>query len=132
MQSELVLKFQFEASHSLAGYEAPHSHIWKLEIAVGGKVISGKIVDMIEVRVQVEKLIEELKSTYLNENPVVGDLVRRAPTCETLGQFFSDRFCGILDAQFRPANPSIHLISVMVTICSVDATEIGGVRLLLA
>jgi 6-pyruvoyl-tetrahydropterin synthase len=131
MRSELLLKFQFEASHSLAGYEVPHSHIWILELAIGGQVIDGKIVDMMEVRVHIEKLIEQLKATYLNENRVVGDAVRKAPTCETLGQFFSQRLQEVLETQFRTGNPSIHLVSVMITICSVDASEIGGVRLLL-
>ena len=132
MRSELLLKFEFEASHSLADYETPHSHLWKLEIAVGGQVINGKIVDMMEVRNQVEQLIEELKATYLNENPSVGDVVRKAPTCETLGQFFSIRLRDILDTEFSRGNPSIHLISVLVIICTVEGFEIGGVRLYLS
>jgi 6-pyruvoyl-tetrahydropterin synthase len=132
MQSELILKFEFEASHSLENYEEPHFHLWKLEIAVGGQVVSGKIVDMMEVRNQVERIIDELKATYLNENPSVGDAVRKAPTCETLGQFFSVRLRDVLDNEFSEENPSIHLISVMVTICTMDATEIGGVRLSMA
>jgi len=129
MRSELILKFEFEASHSLAGYETPHSHLWKLEIAVGGQVISGKIVDMMEMRIHVEQLILGLKATYLNENPSVGEAVQKAPTCETLGQFLGIEIQNILASKFRSDNPSIHLVSTYVTLCTVEGLEIGGVKL---
>jgi 6-pyruvoyl-tetrahydropterin synthase len=129
MRSELVLKFEFEASHSLTNYETPHSHLWKLEVAIGGEAYQGMIVDMMGVRTEVEKLLEDLKGTYLNENNLVDDSVRKAPTCETLDLFFSTRLNEVLKKQFSPLNPTVHLVSVMVTICSVGGTEIGGVRL---
>jgi 6-pyruvoyl-tetrahydropterin synthase len=129
MRSELILKFQFEASHSLAGYEAPHSHLWKLELVMGGQVIDGKIVDMIEARNQIEKLIDPLRGTYLNENPIVGTAVQKSPTCETLNLYFSERFGEVLEVQFKSENSTLHLASVMVTICSPDGIEMGGVRL---
>jgi 6-pyruvoyl-tetrahydropterin synthase len=131
MSSELILKFDFEASHSLAEYEVPHPHLWKLEISVGGQVIHGKIVDMMAVRKQVELLIEGLRNTYLNENTFVDESVRMAPTCETLGQFFGLKLRDVFSTVFIKENPSIHLVSLMVTICTDQGTEIGGVRLFL-
>ena len=128
MKSELVLKFEFKASHSLAGYEAPHSHLWKLETAIGGEVIDGKIADMMEVRAQIDCILGHLTATFLNENPYVGQAVRKAPTCETLGVFFKDKLEEVLSV-FRKGNSSIYLGSVMVTICSDEGLEIGGVRL---
>lgn len=129
MRTELLLKFVFEASHSLADYEVPHPHIWKLEVAVEGKAIEGRIIDIVVLRTRIQKLVDLLNSTFLNENSRVGAAVREFPTCETLSQFFHREIKDILHEEFLPKNPSILLSSITVAICEMDHTEMGAVRL---
>ena len=128
MKIELLLKFPFEASHSLAGYEEPHPHLWRLEAGITGKMIEGKIVDMISLRSSIQKVLEPLILTYLNENIFVSPDVRKFPTCESLCEFFSTEINRVLLHEFQFQNPSIQLSSILVAICEMDGTETGAVK----
>lgn len=128
MKTELLLKFKFEASHSLEGFETPHPHIWNLEIAIEGKPIQGRIIDMVALRERVEQLINPLKLTYLNENLFATVEVRRFPTCETLSEHFADQIQSILKQEYMVHNPTVRLNSVLVEICEMDGSETGAVR----
>jgi 6-pyruvoyl-tetrahydropterin synthase len=130
MKTELILKFAFEASHSLSDYEIPHPHLWKLEVVVGGKPLQGMIIDLVKLRTEMEDLLSRVKMTYLNENSIVGDDVRKFPTCETLSQFFFKELNQILAEKFIAKNPSIQVMSVMVAICGMDNDELGAARLI--
>lgn len=129
MKAELLLKFAFEASHSLGGYETPHPHLWRLEITVGGDPIEGRIIDIVQLRTGIQREINALEKTFLNDHPKVSPEVRQFPTCETLSHFFATTLEGILQREFLPSNPTAHLISVLVAICDLDGTEAGAVRL---
>jgi 6-pyruvoyl-tetrahydropterin synthase len=128
MKTELLLKFNFEASHSLEGFETPHPHLWRLEFAVEGESIQGRIIDLVHLRERVDQLIMPLKLTYLNENLFVTSEVRKYPTCETLSEYFSHHLQVILQHEYYPHNASIRLTSVLVAICEMDGTEMGAVR----
>jgi 6-pyruvoyl-tetrahydropterin synthase len=129
VKTELLLKFIFEASHSLADYEVPHPHLWILKLAVGGRPIQGRIIDIVRLRARIDQLIQGLKLTYLNDNPTVSDEVREFPTCETLSQYFYGQIQALLAHDFAPANPSVALTSVTIAICEMDGTEMGAARL---
>ena len=129
MKAELIVKFDFEASHSLADYEAPHPHPWKVTVSITGDLIGGKVVDIIALREKMDEIIGKLKSTYLNDNPHVTEEVRKFPTCETLSQFFSNEVVSVLNKDFVSQNPSVKLNSVMTTIYTMEGTEMGAVRL---
>ncbi len=129
MKTELILKFTFEASHSLAGFETPHPHLWKLEVAIQGQPVKGRIIDMVTLRERLQALIDQLKGTYLNESTRVDEQVKKFPTCETLSLFFSKELQEILKVEFFNQNPTVHLSSVQVAICDMDGTEMGAVRL---
>ncbi len=129
MVTELLLKFVFEASHSLADYEEIHPHIWKLELGIKGKPIDGRIVDMVELRAKVQKIVDQLQNTLLNENSYVSDAVREFPTCETLSQFLYDELQVLLGREILIHHPSVYLSGVMVALCSMNGAEIGAARL---
>lgn len=132
MKAELILKFEFEASHSLSGYEVPHPHFWRLEVVVGGipqqNWMEGRIIDIVELRTQIEKRVNPLRLSYLNDNPHVSAEVRKFPTCETLSQFFCDELQQVLTTDFIETHPSVCLNSVMIAICDMDRVEMGAVR----
>ncbi len=129
MKSELILKFEFEASHSLSDYEVPHPHIWRLEISVSGVPIEGRIIDIVALRGRVEKTLKGLTLTYLNENSWVDSQVRASPTCETLSQYFYNELSQLISIEFLPMNSSLCLESIEVAICDMDRNELGSVRL---
>jgi 6-pyruvoyl-tetrahydropterin synthase len=132
LRAELLLKFEFTASHSLASYEKPHPHRWKLECAVTGDPgIGGMIVDLVKLRTRLEQELRSLRDTFLNENPVLDAPARQAPTCETLSSFFYRSLERILHDEFTQENTTIRAASVMVAICEMDGTEMGAVRVAL-
>lgn len=127
---QLILKFKFDASHSLEGHELPHSHLWELILTVSGKPIDGRIIDLVELRHSVASLIDALKGTYLNTNQAAAPEVQKFPTCEALcGHFFS-RVNQILETKFRPANSSLALESTQVALFDALNEEMGAARLL--
>ncbi len=128
MRSELILKFQFEASHALAGFEIPHPHLWSLQVVIEGEIRAGKILDLVEARDLIQAKINPLKFTYLNDNRMLTAEARRAPTCETLSVYFLK----VLDAELKKKalaqNPTAVLRSVQVGLSSMEEVELGAVR----
>ncbi len=129
MKSELIVKFQFIASHSLEGYETPHPHRWQLEVVVSGVPKNGKIIDMFKFRDQIQELIQPLESQYLNDCPLVSPEIREFPTCETLCNFFQHEMSQRILMSYTKENPSLRLSSITVALCEMDGTETGAVRL---
>ncbi len=129
MKTDLIAKFQFLASHSLAGYEIPHAHLWRLEITLSGEPKNGKIIDLIAFRENVQELIAPLESQYLNNCSAVTTQVREFPTCETLSVFFHEKIRHLTVHSFSLENPSIYLQSTLIAICAIDGTETGAVRI---
>ena len=129
MKTELFLKFEFEASHSLQAYEVPHPHLWRLKVGVSGEPVQGWIVDLVVLRERVQRLIDAVSLTYLNENQKVSSEVRQYPTCETLSLFYYHQIEGVLNSEFIVINPSVKLNSVEVSISDLNRVELGAVRL---
>src|SRR5690348_8168104 len=122
MKMELLLKFTFEASHSLAGFETPHPHLWILDLSVAGKPIEGRILDIVTFRARIQKMVDSLTGVYLNDSLKVDAAVREFPTCETLSYFFASQLNKILSEEYLPHNPSVLLTSVTVRICNMDGS----------
>ena len=128
-RTELLLKFEMIASHSLSGYEKPHPHIWKIQAGLVGEPIAGRIVDLPTLRTAFEAVLGTLKGTYLNENQNLEGPAREFPTCETLGESLYEKFEGVLAGTFRAANASIRLSFVQVALCEMDGFEQGAARI---
>ncbi len=129
MKTELIVKFQFVASHSLAGYEVPHPHLWNLEIVLSGTPRNGKIIDIIEFREKVKGLVSQLESQYLNDCAAVSPEVREFPTCETLCTYFQKAISQLISSAWIQENPSLKLSSILVALCEMSGVETGAVRL---
>ncbi len=130
MKIELLVKFQFIASHSLAGHEAPHPHRWNLEVVISGEPHEGKVVDMILFRSKILDLVQPLESQYLNESTLVTPAVRQFPTCETLSIYFMEKLKNTVLPSLLTHNPTVLFSSIQVGLCGMDGVETGAVRLL--
>jgi 6-pyruvoyl-tetrahydropterin synthase len=129
MTTELLLKFEFLASHSLSVREEPHPHLWRMEVVLSGEPREGMIVNLPEVRTTFETVVASLSNTFLNENPLLDASAKATPTCETLCAYFFRRFEDVLHRQFLLKNPTIKLKSVQVAICEPDGFEWGAAKL---
>ncbi len=129
MTTELLLKFEFLASHSLSVREQPHPHLWRMEVVLSGEPREGMIVNLPEVRTAFEAVVASLSQTFLNENPLLDASAKATPTCETLSAYFFHRFEDVLHCQFLVKNPTVKLKSVQVAICEPDGFEWGAAKL---
>jgi 6-pyruvoyl-tetrahydropterin synthase len=128
MRTELILKRALLASHSLDTREEPHPHLFKLEFVFTGEAMRGRIIDLPVLEQAVDALIEPLQNRYLNDCSLLPEPARHFPTCETLGSTFIEWTKGRLLPQFKDANPTLTLVSVMVTLCEPDGREYGAAR----
>lgn len=128
MKTELFVKLDFTASHSLGPDDKPHPHLWRVEARTLGEARQGKIVDLPEFRNALEEVTAGLKNTFLNENPRLDTSARAYPTCETLGTFFLNTFDSLIQKRFLSVNPTVRLISVTVTLFDANGAEIGATR----
>lgn len=131
MITELILKFSFEAFHALTFFdnEKSHPHLWKLEVSIQGAPVDGRLIDIPELRNQIDLLLKPLISSFLNENLNVSEEVRKCPTCETLSLFFKFKIENLLQEKFQCTNPSVRLSYLQVAICEMDGSELGAIKL---
>lgn len=127
---QLILKFKFDASHSLEGHELPHSHLWELVATVSGRPIQGRIIDLVEFRSSVSNLVDVLKGTYLNTNRSASRDVQEFPTCEALCGHFYTEIHAVLEKLFIPHNPTLVLESTQIALFDAFNEEMGAARLL--
>ncbi len=129
VKTELSLRFEFLASHSLSAREEPHLHLWRVVVALGGEPQNGMIISLPDLRAALEQLIAPLEHTFLNDNRLLDDDARRTPTCETLGAFFLRTFSDVVQRQFAAQNPTVALRSVEVALCEPTGFEWGSAKL---
>ena len=127
-KTEMILKFDFEASHTLTLYEKHHNHFWQLEIGLTGQVIHGMIIDLMLIRTEVEKLTQALHHIYLNDSPLLPEEAKKEPTCETMSLYFFNEIKTRLEPEFQKIAPSIQFIYAKVTLFSEDKVELGAVK----
>mgnify|MGYP000986735652 CR=1 FL=1 len=126
MKLRLHLPYDFKASHSLAGYEEPHDHLWRCRFSFEGVPVDGKIADIPSLEAALRDLVAPLVETYLNENAVLSESTRSFPTCEALA---SDLFLALASRivpGIRAANPSFRLAGVSVALWDATGTKEWG------
>ncbi len=128
VRTELCLKFEFCASHSLSVREVPHEHLWRVDVHLAGETRAGMILNLPDVRRAFEDVLAPLRNTFLNENTHLPAEAQAAPTCETLSAFLFNAFHERLATDFLSANPTVQLVSVEVAICEPDGFEWGSVK----
>lgn len=88
MALKLFIHSRFKASHSLQGRETPHPHDWTVTLQIqGGQTEKGKLIDIVDTRDGLNRVLSRLNGTYLNGNEFLTCPSRATPTCETLAEF---------------------------------------------
>jgi 6-pyruvoyl-tetrahydropterin synthase len=129
MRSQLILNFEFIASHSLSVREVPHSHLWRLKTVIQGEPQNGMILNMVEVRQAFRASIDPLANSYLNHNAALTPAAQQTPTCETLAAHFFSQFAQLLQEHFCHHNPTVMLHAIEVELYEPNGHEWGSVRL---
>jgi 6-pyruvoyl-tetrahydropterin synthase len=116
-QVELTVFSEFKASHSLAGFEVPHLHFWRLELTFRSvlPMKSDRVLDLVALQSQVEHITSTVSGRHLNEV-----LPQVSPTSEMMAQW--------IWSEFLKQNPSAPLVSVAVTICNALGVATGAAR----
>jgi 6-pyruvoyl-tetrahydropterin synthase len=104
---------EFKASHSLAGFETPHFHLWKITVEFKASLpLKGdRLIDLILLQEELSKITAPITGTYLN------DSLGASPTSENMALFIwkkvSERF------------PNDPLDSVAVKLCDLNGAASG-------
>jgi 6-pyruvoyl-tetrahydropterin synthase len=92
MQLELVVTFSLKAFHSLEEREAPHEHLWDIQVGLKGDLNEGRVVSLTKAQSLFKNLTLPLCGTFLNDNNILDGRCRRNPTCENLALFLYPLF----------------------------------------
>ncbi len=96
---ELIVESVFSAAHNLRDYkgacERLHGHNWRVEVRVtAGKLdTTGMVMDFRDLRAEVERALERLDHSYLNEVPPFDKM---NATAENLARFIYTELSGAL------------------------------------
>jgi len=109
----LKIFHSFKASHSLAGFEIPHFHLWKvtLKFQAAFPLPGDRLIDMIEAQTILSQITLPLANTYLN------DTLGASPTSENMAAY--------LWAKVAHQFPGQPLHSISVTLCTLDGEATG-------
>lgn len=108
---EQMVDFQFDAAHSLRGYEGKcarlHGHGYRVRVTVEGSELDGlgMLVDFRRVKAACRDIVEQLDHAHLNEVPPFDHL---NPTCENLSRHIHQRLAaGLSDERIRVASVTV-------------------------
>ena len=91
---ELTVSSKFSAAHRIMEYngscERLHGHTWKVDLFLRNDKLNslGLMLDFRDIKKVLNKLLDELDHTFLNEHPYFKD---KNPTAENLAKFIYDR-----------------------------------------
>lgn len=112
----LTYKTDFAAAHQLRGYrgkcENLHGHNFKVEIVVKGEELDrcGMLVDFVEMKAIVNKVLNGLDHRFLNELPFFAAPHGANPSAENIARFLHGEIGALL-----PANASMESVTVYET-----------------
>jgi 6-pyruvoyltetrahydropterin/6-carboxytetrahydropterin synthase len=90
---EICVEYSFAAGHALRGYkgkcENVHGHNYKVQVTVGGEQLNatGLLMDFVDLRAAIKKLVERLDHRFLNDLPPFDQL---NPSAENLAKYFCE------------------------------------------
>ncbi len=117
MQMMLEAHTDLRASHSLAGFETPHFHLWKITVAfvVPFPLQGDRVIDLVNVKTELDGILDPLKGAYLNT------ALQLSPTSENLCAWVWER----ISAQV--SEPKLY--SVRVSLCNLEGVPMGAATL---
>ena len=125
MTTELFVKLQFSAMHSLEENEAVHPHIWRVLVGLRGEVENGRILSLPLARTLFDEALGQIRNSLLNENLRLNTATRKNPTCENLCEFLFQEFSKVLKS-VAESRSFVH--SVEVGVIEEDGVELGFAR----
>ncbi len=111
---EISVEYSFAAGHALRGYkgkcENVHGHNYKLQVTLAGEQLNatGLLMDFVDLRANIKKLVERLDHRFLNDLPPFDEL---NPSAENLAKYFSDE----LEAQARAQGLRVEAVKIWET-----------------
>jgi 6-pyruvoyl-tetrahydropterin synthase len=116
-QISLKVLGELKASHSLAGFEVPHFHRFKvaLEFQASLPLKQDRLIDLVQLQNDLQKILAPLEGRHLNS--ALPDL---SPTSENLAIWIWD--------QFLRAHPQAPLKAVSITLCDLEGRASGEAR----
>ncbi len=130
MKIHLIVRRTLVASHSLDTREVPHPHLFRFEFDFTGEPIRGRIIDLPMLENELTKMLEPFQNRYLNDCPDLPAPAREFPTCETLGVAFTEKSKANILPELKRLNPSLRLVSVLVTLYEPDGQEFGSAKII--
>lgn len=106
MPYELLVRAEFSAAHNLRAYkgkcERLHGHNWRVDLALAGDDLNaeGMLLDFVEAKRILRKVIEPFDHAYLNETPPFD---RLNPSSENLARVIAEAVAAQLPAGIRVA-----------------------------
>lgn len=116
-QLSLSVYHSFKASHTLAGFETPHFHLWKLavEFSTPAPFEGDRLIDLVFLQGQIEQLCAPVANRYLNS------VVEFQPTSENMAQW--------IWTEVQKRLPDATLSAVTVTLCDLEGNASGAAKL---
>ncbi len=99
---EISVEYSFAAGHALRGYkgkcENVHGHNYKVQVTLAGEQLNstGLLMDFVDLRASIKKLVERLDHRFLND---LAPFDRLNPSAENLAKYFSDELEPQVSAQ---------------------------------
>jgi 6-pyruvoyltetrahydropterin/6-carboxytetrahydropterin synthase len=111
---EISVEYTFAAGHALRNYkgkcEHVHGHNYKVRVTVAGDKLNaaGLLMDFVDLRVEIKRLVEKLDHRFLNEIPPFDQL---NPSAENLAKYICDE----IEPQARNQGLRVHGVTVWET-----------------
>jgi len=111
---EVSIDYSFAAGHALRNYkgkcENTHGHNYKVRVTVQGEKLdsAGLLVDFVDLRRAVGKIVDRLDHQFLNELPPFDEL---NPSAENIAHYFSRE----LDPQVNKDGARLQSVTVWET-----------------
>ena len=111
---EISVEYSFAAGHALRGYkgkcENVHGHNYKVQVTIAGEKLNsiGLLMDFVDLRGTIKKVVERLDHRFLNDLPPFDQL---NPSAENLAKYFCDE----IQPQARAQGLRIHGVTIWET-----------------
>ena len=114
---ELTVFGSFRASHSLAGFETPHFHLWKVEAVFSADwpLAGDRLIDLVFLQGTLDRIFTKVEGVYLN------GVLGISPTSENITAWIWGRL--------QEELPDAPLSQVAVSLCDLTGKVSGRARL---